>query len=150
MTTPFQLTLGGRYGVRGYSQNAFPGGQRLVFSIEDRIRLDWPRTTLFDAGLTFFGDLGQMWSGDVPFGVESGLRGSLGAGLRLGFPNGTAGVFRFDLVAPVKSGFSAKDLILRIHMREVLGIAKRFSTEQLIRSRRSGVQTEFIGVQRRR
>jgi hypothetical protein len=150
MTTPFQLTLGGRYGVRGYSQNAFPGGQRLVLSLEDRIRLDWPRTTLFDMGLTFFGDLGQMWSGEVPFGVESGLRGSLGAGLRLGFPNGTAGVFRFDLVAPVKSGFSAKDLILRIHMSEVLGIAKRFSTEQLIRSRRSGIRTDFIGVQRRR
>jgi hypothetical protein len=150
MTTPFQLTLGGRYGVRGYSQNAFPGGQRLVLSLEDRVRLDWPRTTLFDFGLTFFGDLGQMWEGEVPFGVQSGLRGSVGAGLRLGFPNGTAGVFRFDLVAPVKTGFSVSDMILRIHMSEILGIDKIFSTEQMIRSRRSGVETQFIGVQRRR
>jgi hypothetical protein len=74
----------------------------------------------------------------------------VGTGLRLGFPNGTAGVFRFDLVAPVKSGFSVSDMILRIHMSEILGIDKLFSTEQMIRSRRSGVETQFIGVQRRR
>jgi hypothetical protein len=148
MQTPFQLTLGGRYGVRGYDEDAFPGGQRLVVSVEDRIALDWPAPTLMDFGIGFFADVGATWAGDTPFGVDSGVRGAVGTGLRLGFPTGTRSVIRVDLAAPIKSGFQLSDMILRIHMDEILGIAKLFSTDQMMRSRRSGVDPVFRGVQR--
>jgi hypothetical protein len=148
MQTPFQLTLGGRYGIRGYNEDAFPGGQRLVFTLEERLAFRWPAPTLIDSGLTLFGDVGAGWAGGAPFGVDTGIKGSVGIGIRLGFPTGTRSVVRIDLAAPVKSDFSFSDMILRVHMREVLGLLKSFSTPQMMRSRRSGVRTTFTGVQR--
>lgn len=50
VTQPFQLTLGGPAGVRGYDQNDFPGGRQLVLNAEDRIYLGWPFPGLADLG----------------------------------------------------------------------------------------------------
>ena len=77
METPFQLTLGGRYGVRGYGEDAYPGGQRLVVNLEERSAFRWPNSTLFDLGFTVFGDLGAVWASGAPFGVDSGLKASV-------------------------------------------------------------------------
>src|SRR5690606_25175912 len=90
-TAPFQLTLGGPEGLRGYDEDDFPGGRRSLVSAELRLaRPASPFPRLFDAGLTLFGEVGAMGRGDAPYGVDSGWHGSLGAGLRLGFPAGTS------------------------------------------------------------
>ena len=87
-TLPFQLTVGGPHGIRGYDREDFPAAQRLVINLEDRVRLDGPFPDLFDLGLVLFMDAGAGWSGDVPFGTDSGLRTSAGMGIRVALPAG--------------------------------------------------------------
>jgi len=147
MDVPFQLTLGGLYGVRGLSSIAYPGGRRLLATAEHRVTLDWTPGELLDLGFTVFGDLGRVWPGGVPFGVDSGWKGTLGAGLRLGFPRGTRGVFRIDLAFPV--GDEGKHTpILRLSALEIVGLVGGFSDGQLDRSRRAGVGTQLIPAAR--
>src|SRR5690606_17395667 len=74
--TPFQLTLGGDRNLRGFREERFPGGQRLVLNAEDRIYFGWPWRDVIDLGATVFVDAGRMWPGDVPFGEDSGWRAS--------------------------------------------------------------------------
>ncbi len=146
--TPFQLTLGGREAVRGYREEDFPGGRRLVFSAEDRIYLPWPAPELMDFGLSFFADVGFIRPGDVPFGLASGWRGALGAGIRFGLPPGTGNISRIDLAIPLDRRFQLKDLVLRISLREVLGILPGVRDEQMVRSLRSGVRPTIISLPR--
>jgi len=135
MTTPFQLTLGGRSNLRGLTIEDFPGGQRLLLTLEDRVFVHWPLPDVFDAGFTLFGDAGRVWAGDVPFGVDSGWRGTLGFGLRFGFPSGTRNVLRADLAFPVGVP-GARSPIFRVTLKELLGLSSGFSDPQLQRSRR--------------
>jgi hypothetical protein len=143
MERPFQLTGGGREGVRGYSRDAFPGGRRILVSLEDRFPI-FSREML-DAGLAFFGDLGRVWGQDVPYGVDSGWRSSVGAGLRLNIPGGALRTVRADFTLPLSGD------------RDVHGIYFRFYTElggllqtpkrpgQVERSRWSGPDTNVTG-----
>jgi hypothetical protein len=119
-TVPFQLTLGGSTGIRGYPERSYPGAARLIASLEDRFYVPWPAPHLFDLGFTFFGDVGRMWPGAVPFGTDSGWRGTVGGGLRVGFPAGTRGVARLDLAFPLDRA-RAGDPILRLSLFEVVG-----------------------------
>ncbi|HKJ92983.1 MAG TPA: hypothetical protein VJ957_07435, partial [Longimicrobiales bacterium] len=98
--TPFQLTLGGDLGVRGLYTDELPGGLRAVLNVEDRIYLGWPWPDLMDSGITLFADVGRIWPGDAPFGVDSGWRAGLGAGLRFNFPAGGKTTYRIDVAAP--------------------------------------------------
>jgi len=135
MTTPFQLTLGGRSNLRGLTINDFPGGRRLIFTVEDRVFVPWPMPRVFDTGFTLFGDAGRVWAGDVPYGIDSGWRGTLGFGLRFGFPAGTRNVLRADLAFPVGvPGFRSP--VFRITLKELLGLTAGFEDPQLQRSRR--------------
>ncbi len=142
---PFQLTLGGPDGVRGYSDVAVPGARRAVVSVEGRWQLPNPLYELMDLGMTTFGDVGRMWAGDVPFGTNSGWRGSLGAGLRVGFPAGSASVIRIDVAIPV-DGVGPRSPIVRISAREWLGLLDDTRNRELLRSRRSGLTPDYSGV----
>jgi hypothetical protein len=142
--SPFQLTLGGKDAVRGYREDAFPGGRRFILSFEDRLFFPWPAPELFDFGMTLFTDLGRIVEGDVPFGTGSGWRGSAGAGIRLGFPPGTANILRIDFSLPVSSRTQLNDLILRVHLQELLGILPGMRDLQLLRSLRTGVKPDLI------
>jgi hypothetical protein len=144
--TPFQLTLGGRQAVRGFSDSAFPGGRRIVMSLEDRVYLRWPAPELFDFGFSFFMDLGHIQPGDVPFGIDSGWRSAVGAGIRFGLPPGTLNMTRIDLAAPLGPGAQLKDVVLRISLQEVLGLLPGFRDDQLVRSLRSGVRPTIISL----
>jgi len=144
--TPFQLTLGGMRSVRGYSEEAFPGGRRVVMSLEDRLYLPWPAPELFDFGLSFFIDMGHIQPGGVPFGVDSGWRTAVGTGIRFGFPPGTGNITRIDVAAPVGPRAQMKDIVLRISLQEVLGLLPGFRDEQLGRSLRAGVRPSVITV----
>lgn len=143
MDTPFQLTLGGRSAVRGYTEEDDPGARRLILTLEDRIFVRWPAPDLIDLGFTVFGDLGRMWAGDVPFGRDSGWRGTVGGGLRVGFPAGSRGVVRFDVAFPLGED-NTRGPIFRVTLFESLGLVAGFFDPQLERSRRITVGPDFF------
>jgi len=139
MAMPFQLTLGGEDMLRGYRDEFFPGGQRLVVNVEDRMRFHTPLDRLMDLGATVFADAGVAWAGDVPFGEDSGLQGNVGVGLRVGFPTGTRQVLRFDFAWPMGQDAAFDNVVFRITGFELLGLLNGLEDRQLQRSRRSGV-----------
>ncbi|HKK93879.1 MAG TPA: hypothetical protein VJ925_10620 [Longimicrobiales bacterium] len=135
---PYQLTLGGRRAVRGFDDADLPGARRVVFTAEDRIYFGWPFPETFDLGATLFADVGRIWPGGVPFGVDSGWRGTVGAGLRFGFPTGSRGVIRLDLAHAIGPEASANGPILRITAVDLIGLTGGLSDLQLLRSIRIG------------
>lgn len=139
MTLPFQLTLGGPQGVRGYSERDFPGGRRVVLTVEERVYVAWPFPEVFDMGFTAFADAGRMWAGDVPYGGSTDWKASVGAGLRIGFPAGTRGVGRVDLAWPLESGVGIGDVILRVTLEDLIGLGAGPRDIQLQRSRLTAI-----------
>ena len=93
--------------------------------------LEEARTFLADA----FGEVGRMWAGDVPFGADSGWQGTVGGGLRIGFPAGSRGVARIDLAVPT-SNFSLGNAVFRVALVDVLGLRGEIEDPQMMRSRR--------------
>jgi len=144
---PFQLMLGGPDGVRGYPDTAFPGGRRLVVTVEDRFRLPSPMPELADLGATLFADLGRIHRGDAPWADPSGWRGTVGAGLRIGFPAGSSSVVRLDVAVPLGPGSDGRPRLI-LQAREWVGIMDEFRNPSLGRARRSGVSSQFTGVNR--
>ena len=142
---PFQLTLGGPFGVRGYDREELPAGQRVVAHFEDRIALSGPLRDLFDLGLTLFVDAGAGWHGAVPFGADSGLKGTAGAGLRMGFPAGARRVVRMDVAVPMReSPFSS--LQFRIGY-DAVSLLSGFGDRQVRRSRGVNPASAILGGQ---
>jgi hypothetical protein len=144
---PFQLTLGGADGVRGWDESLFPGARRVVLTLEDRIQLRSPLPHLGDLGMTLLADAGRILPGDAPWGEDSGWRGSVGAGLRLGFPAGSGSVIRFDLAFPLGPGAGSTPRLL-ISARDLVGLLGGFESEAMSRVRRSGLRPQFAGVSR--
>jgi hypothetical protein len=147
-TRPYQLTLGGRDGVRGYSRDAFPGGRRAIITLEDRIFLGWPNTQLFDVGATIFADFGRMWAQDAPFGVDSGWKGSVGLGLRLASPAGSDRTTRIEFTFPFDRSVEADPTYFRFYV-DLGGVLRGFTSEQMQRSRFSGVSSDLVNRPRR-
>ena len=139
MTGPFQLTLGGSTGLRGYAIDRLPGGRRVTASLEDRVYLASPASGMFDLGLTAFVDVGSIWQGEAPFGFDSGFLASGGLGLRIGFPGGTRGVIRVDVATPLNGRDAFSGPTFRITASELLGLLQGFEDPQLRRSRRARV-----------
>ncbi|HUF74647.1 MAG TPA: BamA/TamA family outer membrane protein [Longimicrobiales bacterium] len=137
-TLPYQLSLGGREGVRSLDEDRFPGGRMVRFVLEDRIVLPWPEDTA-DLGLTLFSDLGRVWAGDAPYGVDSRWEASLGFGLRIGLPRGTRHIWRADIAFPV--GASGGGPQFRI-TAELNKLRSGFFTPDLRRSRRFAIGPE--------
>ncbi|GMR13920.1 MAG: hypothetical protein BMS9Abin29_2146 [Gemmatimonadota bacterium] len=144
MDTPLQLTLGGPEQLRGLHLDRFPGGRRLVATVEDRIVLGWTGGGLLDFGMTVFGDLGQTWKGDVPFGMDSGWQSTVGAGIRIGFPKGTRSVARIDIAVPANGPDAFRRPVLRLTALEFLGFVIGFADGQMQRSRRTGVASTIL------
>lgn len=132
-TLPFQLSLGGREGVRSLDEDLFPGGRMARLVVEDRILFPWPRPGSADLGVTLFADIGRVWPGDVPYGVDSGWQTAIGGGLRIGLPAGTRHVWRTDIAFPV--GGPSREPIFRVTF-ELNLLAAGFFTQDLERSRR--------------
>jgi hypothetical protein len=144
-TTPFQLTLGGDRNLRGYRYDRFPGGRRIVFNLEDRIYIGWPLPDVADIGATLFGDVGRIWPGDVPYGIDSGWRTTLGLGLRGSFPPKSRTSFRLDFAAPMDGGFSFKKVRMVLTASEVIGLFASDATDvQITRSRNDGLSGELF------
>ncbi|MXX72411.1 MAG: BamA/TamA family outer membrane protein [Gemmatimonadetes bacterium] len=142
-TLPFQLTVGGPHGIRGYDREDFPAAQRLVVNLEDRIRLDGPFPDLFDLGLVLFIDAGAGWSGDVPFGTDSGLRTSAGVGVRVALPAGARQVWRLDVAAPLECR-SVQCVQVRAGA-DLVSLLTGFDDRQVRRSRAASPAAAFLG-----
>jgi len=141
MDRPFQLTAGGREGVRGYSQDAFPGGRRVLLSLEDRFPI--VEAEVIDAGMVLFGDLGRVWGQDVPYGVDSEWRSSVGLGFRLNLPGGAIRTMRADFTLPLSGDRETHGVYFRLYteLGGLLQIPKR--PGQVERSRWSGIDTDL-------
>ena len=137
-TGPFQLTLGGSTGLRGYSLDDLPGGRRLVATLEDRIFFGSPGNGFIDLGMTAFFDVGSIWEGDVPFGADTGSLATAGAGLRIGFPGGTRGLTRVDVAFPLNGPHAFEQPTFRISS-ELLGLIRGVEDRQVRQSQRSGI-----------
>jgi hypothetical protein len=93
---PFALTLSDRDGgVRGFASSNIPGGQRLVGRLEDRLFTGQP-FNLGDMGVALFTDAGRLWAGDIPYGVTTPIRESVGVSLLATAPVGSARLWRID------------------------------------------------------
>ena len=137
--TPFQLTLGGDRTLRGYHPDRFPGGRRAIFTLEDRMYWGWPWRETVDLGSSLFVDVGRMWPGDAPYGLDSGWRTTVGFGLRSSFPPGSRTTYRIDVAFPVQPRPNMRDLRLMISVGELLGLSAPLSDWQVVRSRYEGV-----------
>lgn len=104
---PFQLLLGVPLGgVRGYEQATFAGGQRVVLRAEERVALGDVRR-IADVGIALFADVGKQWAGDVPFGVTTPVRTSVGFSLLAAAPMRSARMWRADFALPLGGGAGA-------------------------------------------
>ena len=147
---PFQLTLGGAgEGMRGIDQQDYPAGRRLVLNLEDRIALDGPFGDVFDLGLAVFLDAGAGWRGEVPFGVNSGLRAAAGAGLRLGFPPGSRNVYGLDMAVPLHGG-GVRAVRFHVGVSRTASLLAGFGDRQTRRSRLVAAPDVIFGGRRGR
>jgi hypothetical protein len=105
---PFQLSLGAvPGGVRGYDGSRVVGAVRSVARLEERWSLG--RVTRYGAlGLAGFADAGAIWAGDAPFGVNSGLKAGVGAGLLVAVPPQSKRLWRLDFAVPVSPDAHAR------------------------------------------
>jgi len=136
---PFQLTLGGDMGLRGYDMERWPGGRRFVLTLEDRVFFGWPLPDVLDLGGTVFADVGRVWPGDAPFGGDSGWRASAGVGLRGSFPAGSRATYRVDIAWPVERGTGFSDFRIGVSVGELRGLNPREPDRQLLRSRTQNI-----------
>ena len=105
--TPFQLLLGvPESGVRGYENSNLPGGQRLVARVEHRYTYGTVMRVA-DIGFAAFADAGRQWRGDVPFGVTTPVKSSIGISLIAAVPRRSARMWRADIAIPVNKGANA-------------------------------------------
>jgi hypothetical protein len=93
---PFNLSLSDPDGgVRGYGASNTPGGQRSVARFENHVFAGHPFEQT-DFGLGVFADAGRLWAGDIPYGVSTPVRTSVGVSLLGSAPRGSARVWRID------------------------------------------------------
>jgi hypothetical protein len=133
--TPYQITLGGERSLRGWPEEALPGGRRLVFTAEDRWYAGWPFPDVADVGTSLFLDVGRIWPGEAPYGADSNWRASIGGGLRVNFPAGGINTIRVDAAFPIGAGGGLGRMQLLIGVGEYLGVTTPFSDPRFGRSR---------------
>lgn len=136
---PYQLSLGGREGVRSLKEDLFPGGRMTKFVVEERYMFPWPRRGVADIGVTAFWDVGRVSAGDAPYGVDSDWKSALGFGFRIGLPSRTRNVFRTDVAFPVGGG----DPLFRFTF-ELNLLREGFFTPDVARSRRFNLGAEHF------
>jgi hypothetical protein len=98
---PFQLALGDpSSGVRGYEGSRIAGALRGIIRVEQRWVVG--SLTRFDnIGVALFSDAGKTWAGQVPYGVSSDLKASLGLGILASVPRESRRLMRVDFAVPV-------------------------------------------------
>jgi len=118
--SPFQLTLGGPEGIRGYGIASLPVGRRIVLQGEHRYFLG---TVLgvADVGTAAFVDLGRGWAGDAAFGADTGVRAAIGGGLRVAVPRGSHRTYRLDVAVPLVRGHGVE---VQVALNQQFGVSR--------------------------
>jgi len=112
--TPFNLTLSDPIGgVRGFAASNIPGGQRLVARLENHVFLGRP-FNLGDLGIGTFVDAGRLWAGDVPYGVNTPVRESIGVSLLATVPPASSRMWHLDLAVARNPDLTGHHIELRI------------------------------------
>jgi hypothetical protein len=100
-TLPHQLTISERVGgIRGYRGADEAGSQRAVLRVEERLAMGGI-SRLAGFGAAAFADVGKLWAGDAPFGTNTGLRPSIGAGAMVAVPRQSQRLYRIDVAVPL-------------------------------------------------
>ena len=104
---PYELTIASSgSGVRGFRGSQEAGAQRAVARIEDRWAIR--RFGTWSAiGAAVFAEAGKVWAGDVPYGVSSPVRSSVGVSLLAAVPAQSQTTWRVDIAAPLDRGAGA-------------------------------------------
>lgn len=98
---PFQLTFRDHDGgLPGYPNATFAGARRAVMRVEER-RLLPSMSGRADVAVGAFVDAGKLWAGDVPYGVTTGVRSSIGISLLSAVPSGGKRTYRLDIAVPL-------------------------------------------------
>jgi hypothetical protein len=134
VTVPFQLTLGGPWGLAGFAPHRYPGGARAVVRLENQYFLG-SMGRLMDLGIAAFVDGGRMWANEALFGVNSGLRGSAGLGLLIATPVGSRVTYRLQAALPIDSRTRLDDLVISLRIEGPLRLESATVDPQLLRSR---------------
>ena len=93
---PFSFTFSDPIGgLRGFSGSNTPGARRLVYRLETRSFLGRPKG-IGDFGIGGFAEAGRLWAGDIPYGVNTTTRSSLGLSLLGTAPAGSPRIWRLD------------------------------------------------------
>ena len=98
---PHALSLGTPDGgMRGFENSATVGGRRGILRLDEQYYLGSP-FAFGDLGLGWFVDAGQLWAGDVPYGVNTPVKYSAGAALLLAVPRRSTRTWRLEVAAPM-------------------------------------------------
>jgi hypothetical protein len=115
---PFQIELGDRQsGVPGYARSLEAGSQRLLVRVEERAAVARYKDTRAAFGAAAFVAAGRLWAGDVPFGVNTPVRTSVGVALLAAVPAQSRRTIRAELAVPLARGTGARPE-LRFSIRE--------------------------------
>lgn len=93
-------------GLRGFQHTGAAGGRRAILRLEDRWVI--PLNRRADFAIAGFTDIGQLWAGDAPYGVDSKINGSVGLSLLAAYPSGGKRLYRVDLAVPVVGDRSSR------------------------------------------
>jgi hypothetical protein len=105
---PFQLALADkRGGPLGYRGSTLAGGRRLVTRLEDRIIVAHLKQ-FATLGVAPFVNTGELWAGDAPYGIDSGVRTSLGISVLASVPPKSQRLWRLDLAFPLQRDYGEK------------------------------------------
>ncbi len=88
--------------------------------LEDRVYLGHLKQ-FATVGVAPFVDVGKLWSGDVPFGVNSSLNPSIGISVLASVPPRSQRMWRFDIMYPLNHDSGAR-LKVRLFSREFSSI----------------------------
>jgi hypothetical protein len=89
-------------GLPGFPNSTEVGGERAILRFEERRVVKFV-TRRADWAVAGFADAGKVWAGDVPFGVTSPVRASVGISLLAAYPAGGKRTYRVDFAVPVNA-----------------------------------------------
>jgi hypothetical protein len=99
---PVQLTFRDPIGgLTGYRASGLAGATRSV----TRAELRWSAASMMrkaDVGFATFTEVGQLWKGDVPYGVNA-IRTSVGVSLLAAYPSHSKRLYRADFAFPLSA-----------------------------------------------
>ena len=97
---PLQVTFGDRDGgLQGYRASSLAGERRNIA----RAELRWSAASLTrkaDVGVATFSEVGTLWAGDAPYGVNA-TRVNVGVSLLAAYPTRSKRLYRADLAIPL-------------------------------------------------